>query len=668
MKRMIIAGICLLLLFSLGGPVSAADLTGSWSSMNYSCKNKSKGIKCKIKGKLLIQNIGDTDAKTSFVRFYVSDDSVFDGEDRFLKQVASGKVKTGKDTTKTLSYSFNYGETLDCRYILALIDADNTISETEETNNTVFYGPFSCTIGSIQGNAVDAQTLNAIQNAVISVQGTSQQTTTDIQGHYTIQNVPAGVITIMATASGYAPQNQAVTVIANTMVTVDFSLTPQSEVVTPLVQPVDFQYLGAFRLPGGFDRPATFSYGGNAMTFNPSGDPSGSPDGFPGSLFITGHERMPYGELPNGNQFAEVNIPVPVLSKNPDALNTAGFMQEFRDAAQGLFTTYDEIPRIGILYLSTPVTGPRIHIAWGQHFHESLEDQAPTHAWISPNLSSPNPHGTWYIGNQSLYSVNGYMFEIPVLWADTNAYGRYVGTGRYRDGGWSGQGPQLFAYSPWIDSSGTPAASGTHLQETVLLRYVSSTETEDVVSHSLNGYQHTDEWEGGAWVTTTTGKSGVLFAGTKGTGAKYWYGWAHPAGPEYPCIETDFLGQFTLCRNANGTPCPDGDLTGCQDHSEYRGWWGTRFDAQFILYDPANLARVASGEIETWVPQPYAIIDIDDYLLNNPSGVEQGMLGTGVQRRYRIGDVAYDRSNDLIYVLELFADETKPVVHVWRVR
>lgn len=44
------------------------------------------------------------------------------------------------------------------------------------------------------------------------------------------------------------------------------------------------------------------------------------------------------------------------------------------------------------------------------------------------------------------------------------------------------------------------------------------------------------------------------------------------------------------------------------------------------------------------------------------------MLGTGGQRRYRIGDIAYDRANDLLYVLELFADSAKPVVHVWRVR
>ncbi len=434
------------------------------------------------------------------------------------------------------------------------------------------------------------------------------------------------------------------------------------------LQPEDFQYLGAFRLPGGDERPETFAYGGNAMTFNPDGDPSGSTDGFPESLFITGHGRMPYGELPNGSQFAGISIPVPVKSNNLSDLPQAAFLQSFHDAAQGLFSSLDEIPRIGIQYLNKTATGPKIHIAWGQHFQDDPSTQIPSHAWIDPDLSAPNPQGTWYIGNQSLYSVNGYMFEIPASWADVYASGRYLATGRFRDGGWSGKGPALFAYCPWIDESGTPAPSGAHLEETVLLLYESSLNTDDVVERSLNGYQHADEWEGGAWITTTTGKSAVLFAGTKGTGEKYWYGYLNPTNPEYPCVDTEFVEQFIVCRQADGTPCPEEDLTGCEGHSDYRGWWSSRFDAQFILYDPADLAQVAAGEMESWEPRPYASIDIDEHLFLNPGRVEEEMLGTGNQRRYRIGAVAYDRSHDLLYVLELFADDAKPVVHVWSVK
>ena len=436
---------------------------------------------------------------------------------------------------------------------------------------------------------------------------------------------------------------------------------------TPTVDPADFAYLGAFRLPGDGERPETFGYGGNAMTFNPQGDPAGDNDGFPGSLFVMGHERLPYGELPNGNQIAEVSIPRPVAAKSPGALPQAAFIQPFRDAARGLFTEYCEIPRVGMALIADPATGPKLHLAWGQHFHEDAAAQGPTHAWLEPGLDNPNPQGAWHIGHQSLYSVNGYLFEIPREWADAHTGGRRLATGRYRDGGWSGQGPALFAYQPWTDD-GAPAAPGTRLKEIPLLLYRSSRDSEDVVNQALRGYQHADEWEGGAWLTTSTGKSAVLFAGTKGVGAKYWYGWVNPAGPEFPCVETEFVGQFTVCRNADGTPCSGADLQGCANHNDFRGWWSSRMEAWFILYNPGDLARVASGDAQPWEPQPYAHLALDNRLLLNPARVEEDMLGTGPQRRYRIGDVAYDRAHDLLYVLELFADDTKPVVHVWRVR
>jgi hypothetical protein len=227
-------------------------------------------------------------------------------------------------------------------------------------------------------------------------------------------------------------------------------------------------------------------------------------------------------------------------------------------------------------------------------------------------------------------------------------------------------GPALFAYRPWLPD-GSPPVSGTHLAETVLLLYERSDNTTNI-ERCLDNYQHPDEWEGGAWLTTSTGETALLFAGTKGTGAKYWYGFVNPAGPQYPCVEEEMVGQFTMCRLADGTPCPAEDLTECAGHNEYRGWWSARFDAQFMLYDPADLAQVAAGETASWEPQPYASIDVDEYLFHNPAGIEGGMLGTGVQRRNRIGAVAYDRNNDLLYVLEHFADEAKPVIHVWQVR
>jgi hypothetical protein len=437
--------------------------------------------------------------------------------------------------------------------------------------------------------------------------------------------------------------------------------------VEALLQPEDFTYLGAFRLPGDEERPRTFAYGGNAMTFNPDGDPAGAVDGFPGSLFVMGHDRIPYGELPDGDQVAEVNIPVPVMGKDLEALNNAEFLQNFSNVAAGAFSALDEIPKTGMAYLNRGDTGALIHLAWGAHLQP--QDQA-SHAWFSADLSKPNMQGYWFIGQQDLYSVNGYLFEIPQNWAEENTGGRVLATGRMRDGGQGGMGPALFAYRPW-QADGSPAANGSHLEEVPLLLYEKSSNTEEFI-RNMRGYQHADEWEGGAWLTTASGKTAVLFAGTKATGEKTWYGYVHPGGADKVCVDAH-VSDYPTCRLADGTLCPQSDMQGCCSEDtggciSMRGWWSNRFDAQLILFNPDDLAKVAAGQMETWQPQPYASIDINEYLVLSPPEWEIQMVGSADQRRYRIGDVAFDRNSGLLYVLEQYADGAKPLVHVWQIK
>lgn len=434
-----------------------------------------------------------------------------------------------------------------------------------------------------------------------------------------------------------------------------------------VVDPAGIEYLGAFRLPGGENPPQTFAYGGNAMTFNPDGDPSGGADGYPGSLFVMGHDRIAYGDLPDGDQVAEVNIPAPVDSRNIEDLSMAEFVQDFADVTAGHFTELEEIPKVGMQYLNHPMTGPKIHIAWGQHLQPQ---DIPSHGWFSPTLSDPDFQGTWFIGERDLYSVNGYIFEIPADWADTYTHGWYLATGRMRDGGQGGMGPTIFAYRPWLDD-GSPSPPGTRLEETTLLLYENAYNTEEIV-RSMNSYQHPDAWEGGAWITTASSKSAILFAGTKSNGTKYWYGYIHPDGPQFACVDAE-VTDFPTCRNADGSICPQEDFSGCCDASagscvSNRGWWTTRFDAEFILYDSADLARVAAGQLESWEPQPYATIDIDEHLVLDPPEWDLVELGWGDQRRARVGDISFDRTNGLLYVLELYADGAKPIVHVWSLR
>ena len=147
----------------------------------------------------------------------------------------------------------------------------------------------------------------------------------------------------------------------------------------------------------------------------------------------------------------------------------------------------------------------------------------------------------------------------------------------------------------------------------------------------MDGYHHADQWAGGAWLTAGD-RAAVVFVGTKGTG-ECWYGL--PDGTVWP----------------DEPPFPE-------DPENQRGWWSTGFVAQFIFYDPADLAAVAAGALQPWEPQPYATLNVDDRLF----------LTRTTQQKYRLGDCAFDRARGLFYVLELFGDGDKPVVHVWQVQ
>ena len=175
-----------------------------------------------------------------------------------------------------------------------------------------------------------------------------------------------------------------------------------------LITPDDFTYIGAFRLPDDSERPDTFEYGGNAMTYSPKGDAGNSDDGYPGSLYVSGHDRNE--EVKDGGKVAEISIPVPGIADHPSKLPQAEFLQPFSDVSGGFFDEFFNIIRMGLAYLDRNETGPLIHLAWGEHLVS--DESLPTHSWFSLDLSNPNPKGSWYIGDQSQYMVNGYLFEM----------------------------------------------------------------------------------------------------------------------------------------------------------------------------------------------------------------------------------------------------------------
>jgi RimJ/RimL family protein N-acetyltransferase len=76
-----------------------------------------------------------------------------------------------------------------------------------------------------------------------------------------------------------------------------------------------------------------------------------------------------------------------------------------------------------------------------------------------------------------------------------------------------------------------------------------------------------------------------------------------------------------------------------------------------IFYDPADFAAVAKGLMNPWEPQPYAELNLDQYLFHVQSDQQKGHLG----------EASFDRGRGLLYVFEPLADGDKPLIHVWQV-
>lgn len=192
------------------------------------------------------------------------------------------------------------------------------------------------------------------------------------------------------------------------------------------IQPKDLEYKGAFRLPEG-SNGTDWSYSGNSLTYYPKGDPKGKNDGYPGSLFGTGNDTHLF--------VSEISIPAPKISKskNVSELNIAKTIQPFSNVFKDV-VGYLEQPRVGLCYLESKDESAdgRIYFSIGLHLQETGFD--PSHGSFRLNLSKPKLSGLVTFKNYSGYITNDYMCEIPKVWADANAKGHVLATGRGREG------------------------------------------------------------------------------------------------------------------------------------------------------------------------------------------------------------------------------------------
>jgi hypothetical protein len=373
----------------------------------------------------------------------------------------------------------------------------------------------------------------------------------------------------------------------------------------------DLTYLGAFRLADETTNGTSWDYGGQGMTFYPKGDPA-STDDFPGSLFAISHVYQ--------NYVSEFTIPQPVISSTKDVndLNQAVTIQAFTDITgdrqtQGLTGT-----RLADLQYMSAMNGQSADkLYWVLYEYYMPAAEEPSFGWTGVDLANSTSYGLWRVNGENFSSTSKYLFEIPSSWADIHTPGHLLAAGRFRlvnGGSW---GPALYAISPWNENNGLPPAPGAAMTSAKMLYYPDS-------EHNLNHFSAVDTWDDGIWLTTGN-RSAVVFVGTKGV-------------REYGDLEY------------YGAPQQDG----CGG----KGYHAEPYYPALLFYDPADLAKVVDGTMESYIPQPYVWFNIKDFLYT--SGCARNILG----------GVGFDRQHGILYIIEKGGDgfaESKPIVHAWKV-
>jgi subtilase family serine protease len=100
------------------------------------CTGTGNSQKCKITGKLRVKSDGNQDVSTStYVDFYLQGDV----QDTLIKRTKVGKLKKGKSTVLTITWTSPVGKSAKGKYIYAMVDADDTVEETDENNNKIYF-------------------------------------------------------------------------------------------------------------------------------------------------------------------------------------------------------------------------------------------------------------------------------------------------------------------------------------------------------------------------------------------------------------------------------------------------------------------------------------------------------------------------------------------------
>ena len=358
----------------------------------------------------------------------------------------------------------------------------------------------------------------------------------------------------------------------------------------------DFTYAGSFAAPLDGD-VEEFGFGGATIAYNPAGE---------GSLFISG--------FPKNTSVAEISIPDPAPHDGSRTdLVTSVVLQPFADITAGRGESFigsterggQNDFRIGGLEVVDGPGGTRLH--WTAYQEQNLVfNDVPGHGHSSLDLADPDVAGPWFLDGFRADETAGYLFDVPTDYADSFLSGDVFVSGfqQVPRTTFTSQGPSFFAFSPPAEGAAESRLTATELTNYRFDEQESSSFDEESLI------------PGADWASTSDGRHAIVAIGN----TQPW--------------------DFSLtCTLADEVVFEDGP--------------------QIALYDPLDLAAVATGDLAPFDVEPYEIFSIEDDLI--PA------CGT------QISGAAFDAENGRLFIsqLRVTANEqgfdARPVIHVFNV-
>lgn len=364
------------------------------------------------------------------------------------------------------------------------------------------------------------------------------------------------------------------------------------------LMPEDLAYLGAFKFGGGMLNEG----GGRGMDVLPNGD-----------LIICGTD----------DQWGNVVIATPAtpsLSGSLGSLPTATTVQSITDITEGVLGSGDPLVW---RWEDIVVMDDRVVIL-KYPWYDRNYNNAPALAFTGLSYTGANgPHqvgpviapGTenstsiWYQGK-----IAGYGDVVPPAYVEggrTLAIGRV----RYEYGPDISAGPAVYLVNPEAPGSDVVVA---------LCYDQAGAGLNDPGPHSRPDYSLTNQVTDMAWIGET-----LLFAESY---CPYPSHYGQPPGDMGACVEQN---AGYVCGN-EGDPLP-------------------AYNVQISFYRAADLMAVVHGSLDHWVPQPYALLNIYDEMIDPAC-------------QFSLGGMCYDETTGRLYVMQRGADtNNRPVCHVWQV-